>query len=132
MGDIELYRAAEVSNYLWKKYLPNNADMFYSDYSGIYFIKEISNGSEHYSTLDRIAQLAKNRKGIVSAYGRHFRLTKKDAERIADDLQQQAEKLIALASSYRILATAISLSSNNIEDIIISDPLYKKEMDNPF
>jgi len=132
MGDIELYRAAEVSNYLWKKYLPNNADMFYSDYSGIYFIKEISNGSEHYSTLDRIAQLAKNRKGIVSAYGRHFRLTKNDAERIADDLQKQAEKLIALASSYRILATAISLSSNNIEDIVISDPLFKKEMDNPF
>lgn len=69
---------------------------------------------------------------MVSAYGKHIRITKNDAERIANDLRSQAKRLESLARSYELIATALSISINDIEEIISMDKMLKREMDNPF
>ena len=133
MGDItDITPYSEIAVTEWLKYLPKYSKLLRSEYSGLYFIKEYYNGFDSYHTLDRIASLAKNKKGIVSAYGKHLRLTKKSAERIANDLRKQAEKLESLARSYELIATAISISIDNIEEIVTMDKMIKKEIDNPF
>lgn len=121
-----------ISVFDWKKYLPSNAEIVGSDYSGLYFIKEQFGGNTHYSTLDRIAAIVKHFKGKVNAFHRNLRLNKKSAERIANDLYRQADKLENLAQTYRILATALNHSLDDIEEVVRMDETIKKALDNPF
>jgi len=103
-----------------------------SEHSLLFFLRENTNGRECFYTLDRLAMLARNKRGMTQIGHRKVRIQKQDAEQMARDLRQQARRLEELARAYELLSTALSLSAEDIEDIMLSDSITRKQLDNPF
>ena len=84
--------------------------------------------------LDRVALAVSNAKEYYyRIFGKKMTMTKDDATKLSNILNEQSKKLEGLAVSYRIMATALLASRDDLVEVAKnSDKRMRDYIDNPF
>ena len=111
-----------------KRFFPT-ANIIFAENSNIILIVE----KDNVSLLDKLSfMVSKGADFYHKIKGKKKPMTKDEAQKVANILNEQSKKLESMSVTYRLMATALIMSKDNFADIICKDENIKKIIENPF
>jgi len=117
-----------------KRFLPSGAILVRTDNSNLVLVMEVKKRGTSLNMLDRVALAVSNAKDYYyRIFGKKMKMTQDDAVKLSVILNEQSKKLEGMAVSYRIMASALMASKDDLIEVIKnSDERVRDYIDNPF